>query len=133
MIFKKLLGHEETEDMFLEYHFYSDKEIEEMFPEGPKWIMPDNDRNSWSGNNTPMPIDEAIKILQDMKEKGANYIEIDFHSDHVSYLFSGWEIRLATEEEATAETDAETSREMKKKEEKIKDLQKQLRDLGHEV
>jgi hypothetical protein len=76
-----------------------------------------------------MPIDEAIEMLQKMKEKGANYIEIDYHCDHVSYLFSGWEIRLATPEEEAAETDAQKSEQMQQKEEKIKELQKQLREL----
>jgi hypothetical protein len=134
MIIKKLVGFEETEDMFLDYHFYNEDQMEEIFPESPHWVtLGVNERHSYPGANVPMPIDEAIEMLQKMKEKGANYIEIDYHCDHVSYLFSGWEIRKATKEELDKEQSTQDEYRQKIKEKKIKELQDQINELKNEV
>lgn len=52
-----------------------------------------------STDATPMNIDDMIKILNDLKSKGATHIEINDHCDHHGYNISGFEIRKSTDEE----------------------------------
>lgn len=40
-----------------------------------------------------MDIDEAIKILEEIKEKGANRVYIADHSDHHGYYFYGVQLK----------------------------------------
>jgi hypothetical protein len=48
----------------------------------------------------PIKIDDMIKKLEDLKQKGASYVEIDYHCDHIGYDISGFFIRKSTEEES---------------------------------
>lgn len=61
-------------------------------------------------HNSPMKIDDAIKILNELKEKGANYVSIDFNCDHPDYTFEGFEIRRATEAEIEEDNEKEKSK-----------------------
>jgi len=40
-----------------------------------------------------MDIDEAIKIISNMKEKGANRVYFSAHSDHHGYYFYGTQLK----------------------------------------
>lgn len=42
----------------------------------------------WSESSS-MPIDEALKILTDLKENGAERVYIYAHGDHNNYIFTG--------------------------------------------
>lgn len=53
--------------------------------------------------NDPIKIDDLITTLNDLKDKGSNYVSIDYHSDHRVYELDGQEIRLATQEEINDE------------------------------
>ena len=37
----------------------------------------------------PIDINNMIEILQSMKEKGANYVELNYHCDHIGYEVFG--------------------------------------------
>ena len=128
MIIQKFLGREETEDLMLNYLFYTEEEIDKNYPE---WVSQGGD--SWRSQNTPMPIDDALRIIQEMKDKGANFIEIDYHCDHITYLFSGFEIRKATEEEIKEEQkkvdDIEKSNRLKR----LNELKEEIEKINNEV
>ncbi len=62
------------------------------------------DRNEiYKGNtafiNTPIKIDTLRKYLDELESKGANYVSIDFHIDHIEYELDGIKISEATQEE----------------------------------
>jgi hypothetical protein len=78
----------------------------------------------------PIKIDRVIEALTALKNLGATHVEMDYHCDHIGYEISGYEIRLATEEEIKTFTDVENAR--KEKELKRLDLQRQLRELDRE-
>jgi mannose/fructose/N-acetylgalactosamine-specific phosphotransferase system component IIB len=44
-------------------------------------------------------IDDAIKLLQDRKEKGANFVHIYDHQDHGEIVFETFEIEKLSDEE----------------------------------
>lgn len=48
---------------------------------------------------TPIKIDDMIKILQSLKEKGATHVQLEDHCDHQGYDISGFEIRLSNHDE----------------------------------
>lgn len=58
-----------------------------------------NGKGSWEGEAIPITIDDAIETLNELKERGSNYCEIMYHSDHNGYVFNGIEIRQSTKEE----------------------------------
>lgn len=43
-------------------------------------------------DSLPMPIDQLIKTLYDMKGQGANMVSIDYHCDHQEYIVYGSKI-----------------------------------------
>lgn len=49
--------------------------------------------------NDPINIQALRKILNNLEAKGANYVAIDFHTDHQEYELDGVHIGLATQEE----------------------------------
>ena len=63
---------------------------------------------------TPIKIDDMIKILQGLKERGATHVQIEDHCDHQGYDISGFEIRLSTQEEID-EYDSKRKAEMEKR------------------
>lgn len=79
------------------------KDMDEAYEEwGP--IEIDNGTEYY---NQPVKIDEVIKILNDLKAKGANYVGIDFNIDHPDYTFDGLKVRRATEEDIKKEEEKE--------------------------
>jgi hypothetical protein len=53
----------------------------------------------WNGEAQQINIDTLIDTLQEMKKKGANYVELMHHGDHHGYNIYGVELRKATDEE----------------------------------
>jgi len=75
------------------------------------------------GSNYPLcNIDDAIKVLQEAKEKGCNFVHIFAHEDHGEINFEGYLIEKLTDEEV-----AEYKAELQKKE-----LERQQRVLDRE-
>lgn len=87
------------------YHDILGKEdVDEAYED---WgVMEISDANGYY--NRPMKIDDAIKILNDLKESGANYVSIEHNCDHPDYTFEGLNVRRATESDIKADKDKET-------------------------
>jgi exopolyphosphatase/pppGpp-phosphohydrolase len=49
--------------------------------------------------NDVIHIDELIKTLQKFKEKGSDYIHVDYHVDHGSYIIEGYKLEAINNEE----------------------------------
>jgi len=128
VLLQRYVGQKESEDIMIHYEFYSEEEVDEDYPH--TIVVSDT---HYCGENSPLQIDEALRIIQGMKEKGATHIEIDYHVDHGSYIFNGVELRKATDEEIAKET-VEMSEifntEMK---EKIEDYKRKIEILENEL
>ena len=92
-------------------------------------ITLNNDYNSWKGESHPINIDDVIKILENLKEKGSNYVEIMYHCDHIGYYFNGLDIHRSTNEEVTKEKEMLDAEAKAKKEAEIKALEIKLAKL----
>jgi hypothetical protein len=66
-------------------------------------IILNNDQKNWQGESHPIDIDEVIKVLERLKKKGSNYVEIMYHSDHIGYYFNGLDIHRSTDGEISNE------------------------------
>ena len=44
-------------------------------------------------------IDEVIFYLQKLKQQGANFVEINYHTDHQEYEFTGYLLQKSSKEE----------------------------------
>lgn len=53
-----------------------------------------NNGHYWMADSYPMKIDEVIRLLELFKEKGADYVAIDYHMDHQTYLFDAIKFEL---------------------------------------
>jgi len=49
--------------------------------------------------NDPIKIDSLRRLLNQLEQNGANYVSINYHSDHGELELSGLSVNLATEEE----------------------------------
>lgn len=76
----------------------NDEEHPEQIPEQITTFLNDEPLY-WIGESHPINIDDVIKVLNDMKEKGCNYVEIMYHTDHIGYVFTGLDVHIASEKE----------------------------------
>lgn len=72
----------------------------------------------------PIKIDDMIKVLQGLKDRGATHVQIEEHCDHQGYDISGFEIRFSTQEEID-EYESKRKVEMEKRQ-RILELQKEI-------
>ena len=49
----------------------------------------------WGSEGYPIRIDRVLQILQEMKDKGATHVEMEYHCDHISYPIYGYRITHA--------------------------------------
>jgi hypothetical protein len=49
----------------------------------------------WGVDGYPIRIDRVMRILQEMKDKGATHVEMEYHCDHISYPIYGYRITHA--------------------------------------
>jgi len=49
----------------------------------------------WGSEGYPIRIDRVLGILQEMKDKGATHVEMEYHCDHISYPIYGYRITHA--------------------------------------
>ena len=49
--------------------------------------------------NTPVKIDYLRGLLDELETKGANFVSIDYHSDHIEYELDGLLVTEATQQE----------------------------------
>lgn len=88
-----------------------------------------DEQYGWKEENYPIDIDEAIKILQGLKDKGCNHVEIMYHCDHIGYYFYGLDIHRSTDQEVSEEKERLDKIEKRRTDVKIKSLEAQLAEL----
>lgn len=88
-----------------------------------------HNQHYWAGGAQEINIDKLIEILSKLKESGANYVEMLNHVDHHGYVFYGIEMRKATKEEVVKHEEAENKATLISKENRIKELEKELEKL----
>lgn len=86
---KKVIGDVCSDDVTYELQdkFGFDYEKHESFVEIP--------RSFGKANTEPIDINQPIKILNDLKEKGSSHVQIFYDEGHREYIFSGIKIELA--------------------------------------
>jgi hypothetical protein len=89
----------------------------------------DINKNKSSLDSEPILIDRLIKILQELKVAGANYVQLEHNCDHHGYDIEAFNIRLATLEEIENYHNKDKILEKKRKQEKIKKLEEELKKL----
>lgn len=77
-------------------------------------------------------IDELITILQELKDKGANYVACDWHCDHQELDVYGFNYRKSTDEEVQALEDAIKAKKELLKQRQIKEMEDKLAKLKAE-
>lgn len=85
------------------------------------------DTDDYDSNAYPVSIDKLIEELTEMKQQGATHVEIQYHTDHIGYVFEGYTIK------AMSDTDIEEHNHQmqveRDKERRIAELKKQIRIL----
>lgn len=89
----------------------------------------DYNKHYWAGETQEIEIDKLIETVTKLKKSGANYVEILHHGDHHGYVFYGIEMRNATKEEVAKHLDDDKKSILIAKENKIKELEKELEKL----
>lgn len=83
--------------------------------------------------NHPIEIDRLITKLNEFKQQGANFVEIDYHCDHIGYILQGFKIQKSTKEEIAEhlikKEAKKTANKHKRKQELLNEL-KRLEDPG---
>jgi hypothetical protein len=77
-------------------------------------------------------IDELITILQELKDKGANYVACDWHCDHQELDVYGFNYRKSTDEEVQAIENADKAKKELLKQRQIKEMEEKLAKLKAE-
>lgn len=77
-------------------------------------------------------IDELITILQELKDKGANYVACDWHCDHQELEVYGFNYRKSTDEEVQEVENAEKVKKELLKQRQIKEMEEKLAKLKAE-
>jgi hypothetical protein len=72
-------------------------------------------------------IDMFMERLQNLKEKGATHIEMEYHCDHIGYDISAFLVRPSTEGEISTFEKVKSDKE--EVDRKRAELQRQLREL----
>lgn len=83
----------------------------------------------WTGEGEPMEIDKVIETLNELKDKGANYVEMMYHCDHMGYVFNGIDIHESTKEELEAHLKHQKINKEIARQEEIEKLERRLKEL----
>jgi hypothetical protein len=127
------VGHETTEELDFKTR---DEILDSGWGENndyPLTITKGDTGRNYEGDSYAMSIISLEKILTKLKKKGANYVEIMYHCDHIEYEINGLEVHKTTPEEFIEydEMVKTATEEAKKKE--IAKLQNQLKKLKGET
>ena len=76
--------------------------------------------------NDPIKIDVLRKYLDQLEEAGANYVSIDFHTDHRELELDGIFVGIATPEEVIFHEQKDKEFQIKFTKDRIKDYEKSL-------
>lgn len=91
--------------------------------------LDNDDKYGWQGESEPIEIDKLISILNDIKTKGSNYVEIVYHHDHIGYYFYGLDIHRSTNKEIINKKKRFEKENKILREQKIKELETELKKL----
>lgn len=83
-------------------------------------ITKPNKKANWSGESYPINVDTLLSMLNNMKEKGCNFVEVMYHTDHIGYVVNGLNIQPSANEELAAH---------KVKTDQIKRITAEMREL----
>ncbi len=101
--------------------FGKDKlDFDEFYPESIE------DKYS-SVDGHPIQIDRLINLLLDFKKKGANYVGLHHHCDHIGYDLEAYDIHLSTQEEINGFLFKEKEKERIKKRKRNSKITKSIR------
>jgi hypothetical protein len=78
-------------------------------------------------SNFPIKIETIIQELVNMKDSGATHSVIEYHCDHIGYIFNGFNIKKMTTGEIT-ELEA-FKKKQNDKQQQINELKAQLKEL----
>ena len=78
---------------------------------------------------TMVPISTIRKMLLAAENKGANFVSIDFHCDHGEYDIYGLKVKRASTEVIDKEEEKKLKFEKEKKQTRIIELEKELKEL----
>lgn len=119
------------EDEMEEIDFDLNKELRIDYDNWDEISRVSNDEDCyWAGDSHPVKIDRVLKVLNKLKKK-CKYVEIMYHEDHISYIFSGLNIRKHVEDSKGYKKYANIDEEEIKlqTQEKIKKLKNELKQL----
>ena len=78
--------------------------------------------------NCPVEIDRLIEILNNFKKEGSNYVSIDYHIDHIGYIFQPHSVYVSSPEELTEYSEKVEKR--RKNLEKVQKLQDKINEIN---
>jgi hypothetical protein len=118
-----------AEDSFSELDFELYEEIFGEINFDKHWPFSIDVKKYHSVDGHPIQIDRLIDLLTSFKERGANYVALHHHSDHIGYDLEAYDIHKSSEEEINSFLKNEKEEEVKKKQKEIDLLQKKLDSL----
>lgn len=83
--------------------------------------------------NNPIKIDTLRYYLDQLEQLGANYVSIDYHTDHIEYELDGIEARLATQQEIDEHFAKDKETHIKQIKSKIDEYQKLLNQFKNKL
>jgi len=84
----------------------------------------------WGSEGYPIRIDRVMQILQEMKDKGATHVEMEYHCDHISYPIYGYRITHA--EQADIDELEQKKTQAEKLAAEAKELRAKLREIENQ-
>ena len=92
--------------------------IRELFDVPDSDDMYEIDKNfGLASDNESISIEDVVGVLNSLKDLGATHVQIDYHSDHVEYMFDGIKFE---------KSDSETIERYKKYHEDLNSLREEL-------
>lgn len=92
-------------------------------------IFPNDEPLYWVGESYPISIKDVIKVLNDMKEKGCDYVEIMYHTDHIGYVFTGLDVHKASEKEIAKHEEVSKNKHNAEIQRRIAQLEAEIQKL----
>lgn len=92
-------------------------------------VFPNDEPLYWVGESYPIHIEDVIKVLNDMKEKGCNYVEIMYHTDHIGYVFTGLDVHIASEKEIAKHEEVSKNKRNAEIQRRIAQLEAEIQKL----
>lgn len=74
--------------------------------------------------NSPIKIETLRGFLDDLEERGANFVAIDYHTDHIEYELDGMFITEATQDEIDYHEKKDKEFELKYAKEQLANVEK---------